>query len=250
MWSAWFENNLATYKAKEESKKERKRGCRDTEKAAALQRVEQYVAPPKALEVDQYGDTKLPDSVLIKVMVCLAKTCEPGGLRGFACVAKDLANASLANWDLYRAAKEGWAVLGEEARTVRYPNYPIGREAYTPEQGPGWYGNLPTDSVDLARLPGDSLGWEFWELFLRDPLKPRAKELEAAMKLLRLKPKVHKGTKAEMAVELLGAFGLNAATTAPVMLLYYVKVERSRRVAWDGPGSDSLHLPSTRKSTS
>jgi hypothetical protein len=45
--------------------------------------------------VDQYGETKLPDSVLIKVMVCLAKTREPGGLRGFACVAKDLANASL-----------------------------------------------------------------------------------------------------------------------------------------------------------
>jgi hypothetical protein len=91
------------------------------------------------------------------------------------------------NWDLYRAAKEGWAVLGEDARTVRYPNYPIGRDAYTPEQGPGWYGNLPTDSVDLERLPGDSLGWEFWDGFLRDPLKPKAKELEAAMKLLRLK---------------------------------------------------------------
>jgi hypothetical protein len=51
--------------------------------------------PNKSIEVDQYGETKLPDSVLANVMVCLAKTREPGGLRGFACVAKDLANASL-----------------------------------------------------------------------------------------------------------------------------------------------------------
>jgi hypothetical protein len=51
--------------------------------------------PNKAIEVDQYGETKLPDNVLVHVMVCLAKTREPGGLRGFACVAKDLANASL-----------------------------------------------------------------------------------------------------------------------------------------------------------
>ena len=48
-----------------------------------------------ALEVEQYGDTKLPDSVLVRVMQCLASTREPGGLRGFACVAQDLANASL-----------------------------------------------------------------------------------------------------------------------------------------------------------
>jgi hypothetical protein len=58
--------------------------------------------PNKSIEVEQYGETKLPDSVLANVMVCLAKTREPGGLRGFACVAKDLANASLV----------GGAVLG------------------------------------------------------------------------------------------------------------------------------------------
>lgn len=45
--------------------------------------------------MEQYGDTKLPDSVLVRVMECLADTREPGGLRGFACVSKDLANASL-----------------------------------------------------------------------------------------------------------------------------------------------------------
>lgn len=80
-------------------------------------------------------------------------------------------------------------MLREDAKTTPYP--PIGREHYTPEQGPGWYRSVPTtDGVDLERLPwgpGDSLCWEFWEGFLCDPLKPKAKELHAAMKLLGLK---------------------------------------------------------------
>jgi len=66
------------------------------------------VAPRTALEVEQYGDTKLPDSVLVHVMVCLAKTREPGGLRGFACVAKDLANASLVGVEGVLGAGVGW----------------------------------------------------------------------------------------------------------------------------------------------
>jgi hypothetical protein len=37
----------------------------------------------------------------------------------------------------------------------------------------------------LQFLPG-SLGWEFWEGFLRDPLKPKAKELQEAMRTVQL----------------------------------------------------------------
>lgn len=65
------------------------------------------VEPNKAIEVDQYGETKLPDNVLVHVMVCLAKTRQPGGLRGFACVAKDLANASLVSGGSSAAAASG-----------------------------------------------------------------------------------------------------------------------------------------------
>lgn len=46
-----------------------------------------------------------------------------------------------------------------------------------------------------------------------------------------------KGAKAEMAVELLRAFGLDTATAVPVQLLRAVKLERFKRLAWDGPNS-------------
>jgi hypothetical protein len=44
-----------------------------------------------------------------------------------------------------------------------------------------------------------------------------------------------------MAVELLGAFGLSTATTVPVQLLRAVKLERFKRLAWDGPTGWLLH---------
>lgn len=50
-----------------------------------------------------------------------------------------------------------------------------------------------------------------------------------------------KGTKAEMALHLLGVFGLKAATTIPVQLLCYVQLERSQHLAWDGPDAAALH---------
>ena len=53
------------------------------------------VAPLESLATEQYGDTKLPDSVMVNIMECLAASRQPGGLRGFAEVARDLANASL-----------------------------------------------------------------------------------------------------------------------------------------------------------
>lgn len=50
-----------------------------------------------------------------------------------------------------------------------------------------------------------------------------------------------KGTKAEMALSVLEAFGLKAATTAPVRLLQVVGLERSPRLAWDGPDGRGLY---------
>jgi hypothetical protein len=43
-----------------------------------------------------------------------------------------------------------------------------------------------------------------------------------------------------MARKLLGAFGLKAATWAPGQLLRVVRMEKHRRIAWDGPSCDEL----------
>jgi hypothetical protein len=50
-----------------------------------------------------------------------------------------------------------------------------------------------------------------------------------------------KGTKAEMAQPLLDVFGLKAATTVPVQLLRLVRLEKSTRLARDGPNGAALH---------
>jgi hypothetical protein len=44
-----------------------------------------------------------------------------------------------------------------------------------------------------------------------------------------------------MALRVLGVFGLKAATSVPVQLLRLVKMEKSRRLAWDGPDASALH---------
>ena len=49
------------------------------------------------------------------------------------------------------------------------------------------------------------------------------------------------GNKAQLAARLLGAFGLKAATSMPVQLLRLVRLERSERLAWDGPDSSRLY---------
>lgn len=44
-----------------------------------------------------------------------------------------------------------------------------------------------------------------------------------------------------MALRILGEFGLKAATSMPVQLLRLVRLERARRLAWDGPEGWQLH---------
>lgn len=88
----------------------------------------------------------------------------------------------------------------------------------------------------ILRLP-------FW-LALQSPsqtafhVPPCSPAADTAAALPHVQPK---GTKAEMALCLLGVFGLKAATTIPVQLLCYVQLERSRRLAWDGPDAADVH---------
>jgi hypothetical protein len=87
-----------------------------------------------------------------------------------------------ASWDFHRAAKAGFAALGDDAKTTRHP--PVAR-------GPPYPGDLFGSIMyggHLQALPGPSSlgGWEFWEGFLRDPLSPSAVKLKEAMKTVNI----------------------------------------------------------------
>lgn len=75
--------------------------------------------------------------------------------------------------------RPGFQVLADDAKTTQHP--PVGRGhpyRYTPYAS-FLYGG------DLQDLPGPG-GWAFWEGFLQDPLRPKAKELQEAMRAVRL----------------------------------------------------------------
>lgn len=80
-----------------------------------------------------------------------------------------------ANWDLYRAAKMGFSALADEARAV--PDVPAFMSYRT-----SWAVRF-TYRGHLRNLPG-SLGWSFWEGFMRDPLKPTVAQLKQAYEMV------------------------------------------------------------------
>lgn len=93
--------------------------------------------------------------------------------------------ASQANWDLYRAAKAGFAALSEDAKTTPHPPVARGhphRDSLFAFTDGFLYGG------HLENLPGaPSLGgWEFWDGFLLDPLSPKAAQLQQAMRTVGL----------------------------------------------------------------
>jgi hypothetical protein len=85
------------------------------------------------------------------------------------------------SWDFHRAAKAGFAALGDDAKTTHHPPVARGFRPDITDQFASRVGHL-------QYLPGPSSlgGWEFWEGFLRDPLSPTAVELKMAMRTVTL----------------------------------------------------------------
>lgn len=80
-----------------------------------------------------------------------------------------------ANWDLYRAAKAGFAALADDAKSTPHP--PKARNKHSPYAS---YLRI-RGSLDLPGPPALG-GWDFWEGFLRDPLNHNAAKLKLAAK--------------------------------------------------------------------
>ncbi|WIA14453.1 hypothetical protein OEZ85_002978 [Tetradesmus obliquus] len=210
--------------------------------AAAAEAAQRFTLQPQ--KGGRHGSLQLPDTCLTNVMACLASTLEPGGLRGPSCVAKELAQASLVAaaaaaaaaavpvcWDFYHAAKHGFTALAEAASSLQQlpppddlPDYVL-QDLLEDLPQHRQHGQLPL----LPFLQEDDLPQE-----LQHELRPaRRQNPRSSLKVT--------GTKAELVLRVLGAFGLTAPAKAPAALLRAMRLERSRLyAAWDGPDAEEL----------
>ncbi|KAF6256904.1 hypothetical protein COO60DRAFT_58690 [Scenedesmus sp. NREL 46B-D3] len=168
---------------------------------------------------EKHGDVKLPDAVLQHIIGCLAAV-EADGVRGPCLVAGDLANAALVSWDFYNAAKHGFVLLQQQVEKLHF----MQQYSY----------RYDVDRA-LRRLPmADGWTWQQWAAFLSDPLPYKVPDLKEAAKQLFL---TRTGTKAQLVVRVLGAFGLSAPSKAPPQLLRALALERIALRPWLGAGA-------------
>jgi hypothetical protein len=121
------------------------------------------------------------------------------------------------SWDFHNAAKHGITLLLQQVEqltfTFEYSYY------HKLEEG-------------LAGLPAaDGWSWQEWAACLSDPLSYKLPELKEAARQLYV---VKSGTKAELILRLLGAFGLKAPSKAPPQLLRAMALERMGFEPWRG----------------
>ncbi|WIA42121.1 hypothetical protein OEZ86_009395 [Tetradesmus obliquus] len=108
---------------KQERKLQRQEAKRVARKAAAaaardkLQTIEAH-SSKRFCSGEKYGEVALAPAVLQKVISFLARI-EADGVRGPSMAVSDLANAALASWDFYNAAKHGFAALEAQAAQLQ-----------------------------------------------------------------------------------------------------------------------------------
>jgi hypothetical protein len=127
------------------------------------------------------------------------------------------------SWDFHNAAKHGFTLLQQQIEQLSFQD---SYHSYTLVYG-------------LKGLPAaDGWSWQQWADLLSDPLPYKLNELKEAAKQLHVS---RSGTKAELVVRLLGAFGLKAPSNAPPQLLRALALERMCLVPWQG--SDTILEP-------
>jgi hypothetical protein len=98
------------------------------------------------------------------------------------------------SWDFYNAAKHGFLQLQQQVEQL---------DVQLPERRDGW-------------------SWQQWGAFLSDPLPYSKAEVQGAIRQLRL---ANHGTKAELVLKVLSAFGLKTPSTASPKLLRALALE-------------------------
>ena len=132
----------------------------------------------------QPGAVQLPLDVLEVILMKLVDHQEPEGVWGVSLVARDLANAACASWDLYAASRCAWTALARAA--------PLMNRA----------------------MPGP-LPWATWDSLVQQPCTLKQPELKVAARMLNLPVG---GTKPQLILRLYNAFELEEPTWLPARL--------------------------------
>ncbi|WIA32719.1 hypothetical protein OEZ86_005905 [Tetradesmus obliquus] len=209
---------------------EAQREARSAAAAAAKDRLQTIKAnsSKRVCGSGKYGEFVLPPGVLQRVMSCLAGI-EADGVRGLSMAANDLANAALVSWDFYSASKHGFATLEEQAADLQL----LRRAAIEFWNKPAGVRCSEKTLAQLQRLPeADGWSWQQWSAFLQDPLRYKLPELKQAARQLRVPGS--NSSKAELVVNLLGAFGLQQPSSVAPQLLRAVLLERCCSYPWAG----------------
>jgi hypothetical protein len=131
------------------------------------------------------------------------------------------------SWDFHNAAKHGFTLLQQQVEKLTIKR--MGGYSYGLEYGLRY---LPT---------ADGWSWQQWADLLSDPLSYKLPDLKEAAKQLHM---IRSGTKAELVLRLLGAFGLKAPSKAPPRVLRAIALERICLRPWRGmdPLLGPLHV--------
>ncbi|KAF8057151.1 PIG-K [Scenedesmus sp. PABB004] len=176
------------------------------------------------------GLPALPPACMAGVLLQLARTLEPGGVRGPSLVARGCANAALACQALRGALPPALAALAAAAADLELLRLEPGQQ-HTLAQGRklasagAWSGVV----ARLQALPGER-GWSFWQHVVSEPAALDDDQLAAAVSELGL---AASGSKAETAARLLAAFSLSGPARVPAPLARALALERGVVDAWD-----------------
>jgi hypothetical protein len=121
------------------------------------------------------------------------------------------------SWDFHNAAKHGFTLLLQQVEQLTF------KTEFS------YYNKFDYALRWLPAAKGWS--WQQWAAFLSDPLPYMLKDLKDAADQLYV---TKGGTKAQLVLRLLGAFGLKAPSNAPPQVLRAMALERMSMQPWQG----------------
>ena len=152
------------------------------------------------------GNSPLDSSVWEVILTHLTADCDLGGLRGPSTIAGDIAHASMVWPEAREAAPAAWKALADKCK------------AWSDDY------NVDIAAATIPKLP-DGVDWAGVKAVISQPQTLTMPALKTTARQLKIKLT---GTKAQLILRLLAAFGLKAPSKVDSVLLWWVMDEKRR----------------------
>ena len=188
--------------AKKEAQKEAAKQAKEATAAFSLAPANKKTNP---------GTSPLDSSVWELILTHLTDDCNLGGLRGPSTVARDIAHAALVWPEAREAAPAAWKALADKCKA-----WSDGHDASIAAV------HAAGAAESLPKLP-DGIDWAGVNVVISQPQALNLPALKTTARQLKIKLT---GTKAELILRLLAAFGLTAPSRVDSILLWWVLDEK------------------------